>query len=68
MELLHQTTTLKLVKVIFSPCLSNTVDVFGGGLLNEGSATVTSSTLSGNQAVGGGGTSFFRGQRRRRHR
>ena len=40
---------------------SDTVDVFGGGLLNEGSATVTSCTFSGNQALGGGGTSFFGG-------
>ncbi len=40
---------------------SNTVDVFGGGLLNLGSATVSSCTLSGNEARGGGGTSFFGG-------
>ncbi len=41
--------------------LNNTVDVFGGGLLNEGSATVNSCTFRGNQAVGGGGGSFFGG-------
>ncbi len=40
---------------------SDVVDVFGGGLLNEGSASVLSSTFSGNQAVGGGGSSFFGG-------
>ena len=40
---------------------SDTVDVFGGGLLNEGIATVNSSTFSGNQALGGGGGSFFGG-------
>ncbi len=39
--------------------LSPTVDVFGGGLLNEGTAVVVSSTFSGNQALGGGGGSFF---------
>src|SRR5262249_41379536 len=37
---------------------SATVDVFGGGLLNEGTATVNSCTFSGNEATGGGGTSF----------
>jgi hypothetical protein len=41
--------------------LNNTVDVFGGGLLNEGSATISSCTFSGNQATGGGGGSFFGG-------
>ena len=40
---------------------SDTVDVFGAGLLNEGRATVTSSNFSGNQALGGGGGSFFGG-------
>ena len=30
------------------------LDVFGGGLLNEGIATVTSCTFTGNQAMGGG--------------
>ena len=40
---------------------SNAIDVFGGGLLNEGNATVTASTFSGNQALGGGGGSFFGG-------
>ena len=40
---------------------TDTVDVFGGGLLNEGHATVVSCTFSGNQALGGGGTSFFGG-------
>jgi hypothetical protein len=40
---------------------SASVDVFGGGLLNEGRATVTRSTFSGNQALGGGGSSFFGG-------
>ena len=35
-----------------------TVDVFGGGLLNEGSATVTYCTFNGNEALGGGGSSF----------
>jgi len=40
---------------------NNTVDVFGGGLLNQGSATVISCTISGNQATGGGGGSFFGG-------
>jgi hypothetical protein len=40
---------------------SSVVDVFGGGLLNEGSATVTGCTFNGNQAVGGGGSSFFGG-------
>jgi hypothetical protein len=38
-----------------------TVDVFGGGLLNEGKTTVTSCTFSGNEATGGGGHSFFGG-------
>ena len=40
---------------------SNAVDVFGGGLLNQGKALVASSAFSGNQALGGGGTSFFGG-------
>ncbi len=40
---------------------SDTVDVFGGGLLNEGTATVIGSAFSGNQALGGGGGSFFGG-------
>src|SRR5262245_53088596 len=40
---------------------SSTVDVFGGGLLNQGSAFVISTTFSGNQALGGGGGSFFGG-------
>ena len=40
---------------------SNEVDVFGGGLLNEGTATITSSLFRGNQAVGGGGISAFGG-------
>src|SRR5262249_29615307 len=35
--------------------------VFGGGLLNEGNATVTDCTFSGNQALAGGGSSFFGG-------
>jgi hypothetical protein len=38
---------------------SDTVDVFGGGLLNEGSATVIACTFTDNQALGGGGGSFF---------
>ena len=41
--------------------VSDTVDVFGGGLLNEGKANVVSCTFSGNQALGGGGGSFFGG-------
>jgi hypothetical protein len=38
-------------------------DVFGGGLLNYGSATVTSSAFSGNKALGGTGPAgdFFAG-------
>jgi hypothetical protein len=40
---------------------SSTVDVFGGGLLNEGTAVVDTCTLRGNQAAGGGGGSFFGG-------
>src|SRR5262249_55995980 len=40
---------------------NNTVDVFGGGLLNQGTAIVASCTFSGNQALGGGGGSFFAG-------
>jgi hypothetical protein len=40
---------------------NNTVDVFGGGVLNEGSATVRSCLFSGNAALGGGGASFFGG-------
>src|SRR5262249_39392311 len=40
---------------------NKTVDVFGGGLLNEGTAVVASCTFSGNQALGGGGGSFFGG-------
>jgi len=36
-------------------------DVFGGGLLNLGVATVTSSTFKGNQALGGGSGTFFGG-------
>ena len=47
---------------------NNTVDVFGGGLLNQGSATISSCTFSGNQATGAGGGSWFRRQRRRRPR
>jgi phospholipase/lecithinase/hemolysin len=41
--------------------INDTVDVFGGGLLNEGNATVVCSTFIGNQALGGGGGSFFAG-------
>ena len=37
------------------------LDVFGGGLLNLGTATVTSCIFSGNKALAGGGTSFFSG-------
>lgn len=37
------------------------MDVFGGGLLNQGQATVTNSNFQGNQAVGGSGGSFFGG-------
>src|SRR5262249_48477432 len=37
------------------------LDVFGGGLLNEGLATVASSRFSGNQALGGQSFSFFGG-------
>src|SRR5208337_2980124 len=33
------------------------LDVFGGGLLNLGTATVTSSTFTGNKAMGGGNSS-----------
>jgi hypothetical protein len=36
-------------------------DVFGGGLLNLGNATVTSSTFSGNQVLGGASTTLFGG-------
>jgi hypothetical protein len=36
-------------------------DSFGGALLNLGSATVTSCTFTGNQATGGGSSSFFDG-------
>jgi hypothetical protein len=38
---------------------SNMVDVFGGGLLNYGTATVTTCTFTGDKALGGGGGSFF---------
>jgi len=41
--------------------IADTVDVFGGGLLNEGSATVNSCTFSDNKVMGGGGSSFFGG-------
>src|SRR5262249_42907102 len=37
------------------------LDVFGGGLLNEGLATVASSRFSGNKALGGQSFSFFGG-------
>ncbi len=37
------------------------LDVFGGGLLNLGTANVVSSTFTGNQALKGGGGSFFGG-------
>ncbi len=37
---------------------SDSFNVFGGGLLNEGSATVNTSTFSGNQALGGGSAVF----------
>jgi hypothetical protein len=40
---------------------NDTIDVFGGGLLNEGTAKVAFCTFRGNQALGGGGTSFFGG-------
>jgi hypothetical protein len=36
-------------------------DSFGGALLNLGSATVSSCTFTGNQATGGGSSSFFDG-------
>ena len=36
-------------------------DVFGGALLNKGTAAVTASTFRGNQALGGGSSSFFAG-------
>ena len=36
-------------------------DVFGGGLLNEGTASVAGSTFEGNRALGGAGSSFFYG-------
>jgi hypothetical protein len=36
-------------------------DVFGGGLLNFGSATVTQTAFAGNKAVGGGSGTFFGG-------
>jgi hypothetical protein len=36
-------------------------DVFGGGLLNLGSANVTSAKIVGNQALGGASFSFFGG-------
>src|SRR5262249_13213447 len=42
---------------------SNTVDVFGGGLLNQGRAAVVSCTFRDNRALGGGGASFFGGRR-----
>jgi hypothetical protein len=37
------------------------MDVFGGGLLNEGSANVTSSGFKGNQALAGASFTFFGG-------
>src|SRR5215831_8244658 len=40
---------------------SATVDVFGGGLLNEGSATILATCFTDNSALGGGGSSFFGG-------
>jgi hypothetical protein len=40
---------------------SSAVDVFGGGLLNQGRATVLSCTFRDNRAEGGGGPSFFGG-------
>jgi hypothetical protein len=36
-------------------------DVFGGGLLNEGTAGISGSTFSGNKAVGGNAFTFFGG-------
>jgi hypothetical protein len=51
-----------------SALLSNTAnagvvsDVFGGGLLNEGSASVSSSTFIGNKAVGGAGAVYVGSQ------
>ncbi len=37
------------------------VDSIGGGLLNEGTALITFSVIRNNQALGGGGFSFFGG-------
>jgi hypothetical protein len=37
------------------------LDVFGGGLLNLGTATVSASTFSGDIATGGAGSDFFGG-------
>lgn len=37
------------------------MDVFGGGLLNQGQAAVTGSSFQGDEAVGGSGFSFFGG-------
>jgi len=37
------------------------LDVFGGGLLNLGSANVTACTFTGNQALNGAGSTFFGG-------
>ena len=43
-------------------------DSFGGALLNLGGATVANCTFTGNQATGGGSSSFFDGSIGRSHR
>ncbi|HKB42442.1 MAG TPA: hypothetical protein VKD72_38805, partial [Gemmataceae bacterium] len=57
----HLTLSRDVLTSNTATAASNTVDVFGGGFLNEGTATVVSCTFSGNQALGGGGGSFFGG-------
>jgi phospholipase/lecithinase/hemolysin len=54
--------TLKRTVLIGNQATSTAAgDVFGGGLLNEGSASVASSTFSGNQALGGASDNLFFG-------
>jgi hypothetical protein len=50
-----------LVLVNNTAVAGNKLDVFGGGLLNQGSATITDSTFQGNQALGGAGATSFAG-------
>src|SRR5262249_58839786 len=56
--------TLTLSQDAFTGNLATTSvgsDVFGGALLNLGSAAISNSTFTGNQALGGGSGTFFGG-------